>query len=141
MMPYKTQLVKLEQVGIHIDSTTRVLVGREAQVKRIGDLKPRDKVGQIGSRWYFNVDEIRIRKRNQRAFKIKLESGEEVLLAAGTILCGQYGPNIVTEVKDKLLLLANLGRFYDSTHSRRQFEVLFKAPEYYLPLIKKHLRK
>jgi hypothetical protein len=129
--------MKIEQAGIHIDSTTRVLVGGGTQVKRIGDLKPGDKVGQVGSTWYFTVDEIRIRKRHQRAFEIKLESGEKVLLAAGTILCGQYGPNIVAEVKDKILFLANLGRFHDSTHSRRQFEVQFQAPEQYLPLIKR----
>jgi hypothetical protein len=121
--------------GIHVDSLTNVQVNRSSAERKLSELKPGDKVCQVDSSWYVGVDEVRISKRRQVAYRIELETGEELLLTEGTILCGQYGPNLVTDAPDKVLCLANLGRFFDSNDSRRQFEVQFAAPDHLKQLI------
>jgi len=70
---------------------------KKVRIKKLAELKPGEWIGQPDSNWYFAVNEVRIFKRELCGFKITLESGEKLIVAENTILCGQYSGNSVTD--------------------------------------------
>jgi hypothetical protein len=125
--------------GVDPDAMVSVLnkKTKASKLRKLGDLKPGDWVGQVGSTWHYSVNEVRIFKRKLSGFRIALESGECLTVAEDTILCGQYGGSLITERLDKILCLVNLGKFTDSDDSRRTFQIEFKAEERRAPELKK----
>lgn len=127
--------------GIEPDAKVNVLLNGRTKLKRLGDLKPGDFVGQVESSHYFQVSEVRISRRELSGYKLVLESGEDIVVAEGTTLCGQYGGNLVADQKGEVLCLVNMGKFFDSLDgSRRTFMVEFQAPEKYWHELKRICR-
>ena len=109
---------------------------KKVKKKKLVELKAGEWIGQADSYWYFAVNEVRIFRRELRGFKITLESGEKLTVAENTILCGQFGGNLVTEQDKEVLCLANMGRFVDTDDSRRTFKIEFQAPKKYSKRLK-----
>jgi|GEM_PF-1829933 len=127
--------------GVASDAKVRILTKeKKVVVKKLSALKPGDKLGQAGSRWYFRVDEVRITRRQQRGFVLTLETGEKVTVTEGTVICGQYGPNILKDVPDKLICYVPLNAFTDTTDSRRTFSVEFQGNDSHSKLIQRLCR-
>jgi len=139
---FNENLMKSFIGGVEPDALVSVLnkKTRTSKLRKLGDLKPGDWVGQVGSTWHYSVNEVRIFKRKLSGFRITLESGECLTVAEDTILCGQYGGSLITDRLDEILCLVNLGKFVDSDDSRRTFRIEFKAQESHTPELKKLCR-
>ena len=128
--------------GIDPNASVNVLMNETRTVKRkkLKDLKAGERLGQAGSDYYVTVNEVRLFRRQMNAFRITLESGEKLTAAEGTILCGQYGSNFVSDEESLVLCLANMGRFLDTEDSRRTFKLSFKSPEKHVSKLKPFCR-
>lgn len=116
------------QGGVDPNAKVEILTSkRKSSHKKLSNLSPQDLLGQVGSRWYFAVSEVRTSKKRHTGYVVTLESGEKLLMAEGTITCGQFGPNLVEECEDELICFVIMNGFIDSTDSRRNFGVEFKG--------------
>ena len=112
--------------GIEPDAMVSVYDGRKSQSKRIADLQPGDLLEQVGSRFSYPVSEVRIFHRELSGQLLTLESGEKLLVANGTITCGQIGPNLVSDTPNEKLCFPILNDEEDKS-SRRTFIAEFKG--------------
>ena len=112
--------------GIDPDAMVSVYQEGKRQSKRIADLQPGDLLEQVGSRFSYPVTEVRIFHRELSGQLITLESGEKLLVANGTITCGQVGPNLVSASPNEKLCFPILNEC-ENKDSRRTFVAEFKG--------------
>lgn len=127
--------------GISPNAKVRILTSEKKVVhRRLSSLKPGEKLGQAGSRYYCAVNEVRIWKRRLRGYEITLESGEKLVMAENTITCGQFGPNLVQETEGELLCFVIMNSSVASSDSRRTFAVEFVGGDKHKKLIARFCR-